>query len=255
MTLPPSASFKSAAGKYLTALPDGTVHCKSETVGPDQTFLLLPSRGAYSLKAANGKYVCSEPNAKVVANRDNAQEWETLTIYFVDVDAQNVVIRGDQGRWFSVKGDGSVASDGPNPGDFAEFTIAPAAAPQTARFAGKNKLIRSVHGKYLSAQPTGKLDWDRANAAEWERFEFIHVQGNVYNIKGCHGKYVCAEPDGKVVVNRDGAAQWERFTVEVLPSGKIGLKTDHGKYVSAQPNGTVEGNRGALGEWETFEVG
>jgi hypothetical protein len=68
-----------------------------------------------------------------------------------------------------------------------------------------------VHGKFLSAQPNGTLEWNRDAAKEWETFEFIRVKGDVYNIRSHNGKCLCVEPNGdKVVVNRDKPAQWEQ---------------------------------------------
>jgi hypothetical protein len=36
---------------------------------------------------------------------------------------------------------------------------------------GNGYSIKSVHGKYLSAQPNGKVEWNRDKPAQWETIE------------------------------------------------------------------------------------
>ena len=101
--------------------------------------------------------------------------------------------------------------------------------------------LRSVHGKYLSAQPDGCAEWNRVLASTWEYFH-VENRGDKITLKGAHGMYVAAQPDGGVQMNRREAPSggWEEFTVETRPGPTAGdahdfvrLKSVHGKYLSA----------------------
>ena len=76
--------------------------------------------------------------------------------------------------------------------------------------------LRSVHGKYLSAQPDGRAEWNRTIAAEWEYFQVEQRHNGKITLKSAHGTYVSAQPDGSVQINRREAPPggWEVFTVE-----------------------------------------
>ena len=123
-------------------------------------------------------------------------------------------------------------------------------------------VLKSVHGKYLSAQPDGRAEWNRDRADEWEYFHLEKRQEGKVTLKGAHGKYASAQPNGSVQINREAAPPggWEEFTVEhhfIQPVGRGGynvvrLKSVHGKYLSAQPDGRVEWNRDHApdGGWE-----
>ena len=129
--------------------------------------------------------------------------------------------------------------------------------------AGKISL-KSVHGKYLSAQPDGRAEWNRPTACAWEFFELGERDGRKITLRSTHGKYVSAQPDGTVQINRDHAPPggWEEFTVETRPGSTPGdahnflhLKSVHGKYLSAQPDGTAQWNRDHAppGGWEDIQ--
>ncbi|MBA4694670.1 MAG: DUF569 domain-containing protein [Candidatus Poseidoniales archaeon] len=124
--------------------------------------------------------------------------------------------------------------------------------------------LKSVHGKYLSAQPDGRAEWNRAIASDWEFFELGERDGRKITLRSTHGKYVSAQPDGSVQINRDHAppSGWEEFTVETRPGPTAGdahdfvrLKSVHGKYLSAQADGTAQWNRDHAppGGWEDIQ--
>jgi hypothetical protein len=73
--------------------------------------------------------------------------------------------------------------------------------------------LRSDHGKYLSAQPGGNLEWNRDAPGDWEMFE---LTGNpltaTFHIKTAHGKFIAGLPDGGAEGNRDATGEWETFT-------------------------------------------
>ena len=103
--------------------------------------------------------------------------------------------------------------------------------------------LKSVHSKFLSAQPDGRAEWNRDIASVWE---FFHVEnrGDKIALKGAHGMYVSAQPDGSVQINRRDAPPggWEEFTVEDRGNNVVCLKSCHGKYLSAQQDGTAQWN-------------
>ena len=124
--------------------------------------------------------------------------------------------------------------------------------------------LKSVHGKYLSAQPDGRAEWNRDVACDWEFFELGERDGRKITLRSTHGKYVSAQPDGAVQINRDHAPPggWEEFTVETRPGPTPGdahdvlhLKSVHGKYLSAQADGTAQWNRDHAppGGWEDIQ--
>ena len=118
--------------------------------------------------------------------------------------------------------------------------------------------LRSVHGKYLSAQPDGRAEWNRNIAAEWEFFHVEHRQNGKITLKGAHGMYVSAQADGSVQINRREAPPngWEEFTVEDRGNNVVCLKSCHGKYLSAQQDGTAQWNRdhAPRGGWEDIQI-
>ncbi|MFL2973223.1 MAG: fascin domain-containing protein [Candidatus Thalassarchaeaceae archaeon] len=117
--------------------------------------------------------------------------------------------------------------------------------------------LRSVHGKYLSAQPDGRAEWNRDVASNWEYFRVEQRHDGKIALKGAHGMYVSAQPDGSVQINRREAPPggWEEFTVEDRSNNVICLKSSHGKYLSAQQNGTAQWNRehAPRGGWEDIQ--
>ena len=123
---------------------------------------------------------------------------------------------------------------------------------------GAKIALRSVHGKYLSAQPDGRAEWNRDHASTWEYFHLEKRQGGKIALKGVHGMYVSAQADGSVQINRGAAPPggWEEFTVEDRGNNVVCLKSCHGKYLSAQADGTAQWNRehAPRGGWEELQI-
>ena len=65
--------------------------------------------------------------------------------------------------------------------------------------------LRSAHGKYLSAQPDGRAEWNRDHADHWEYFQVEQRHNGKIALKGAHGMYLSAQLDGSVQINRDAA--------------------------------------------------
>lgn len=87
--------------------------------------------GKISLKAANGKFVCCDldKGAILVADRDQAGDWETFTI--VPQDSGRVALRTFQGTYISADQSladtrkGALIGDREQPGEWETFTIQP----------------------------------------------------------------------------------------------------------------------------------
>ena len=122
---------------------------------------------------------------------------------------------------------------------------------------GTRIALRSVHGKYLSAQPDGRAEWNRDHASTWEHFHLEKREGGKIALKGVHGMFVSAQRDGSVQINRRAAPPggWEEFIVEDRGNNVVCLKSCHGKYLSAQHNGTAQWNRdhAPRGGWEDIQ--
>ena len=118
--------------------------------------------------------------------------------------------------------------------------------------------LKSVHGKYLSAQPDGRAEWNREIASGWEHFYLEKRQDGKITLKSIHGKYTSAQADGTVQINRDHAPPggWEEFSVENRGNNVVCLKSCHGKYLSAQQDGTAQWNRDRAprGGWEDIQI-
>lgn len=72
--------------------------------------------------------------------------------------------------------------------------------------------LRSSYGKYLSAESSGKLNWNRSWKRTWERFRMKRV-GRLIGFQGIHGKWVSAHPDGSVTADGPKYDTWEYFDV------------------------------------------
>ena len=118
--------------------------------------------------------------------------------------------------------------------------------------------LRSVHEKFLSAQPDGSAQWNRDVASVWEYFYLEKRQDGKITLKGAHGMYVSAQPDGSVQINRKTAPPggWEEFTLEDRGNHVVSLKSCHGEYLSAQQDGTAQWNRDHAppGGWEDIQL-
>jgi hypothetical protein len=81
---------------------------------------------------------------------------------------------------------------------------------------GNQYNIRTFHGKYVSAEPNGKVICDRHHAKEWERFQIDYIPGHhqLFSVRSHHGRYLSAQPDGRVECNRHRVEQWESFLIQ-----------------------------------------
>ena len=251
--------------------PLGTRTIKMESVSipdKDSTDIIPLKTGWYRIEHADGSLV-----ERVKVHRDERNTGATneftatgeLTgdvLWYVEGNTVNVPQFGSTG---TLQADGNIAwsRDGNKAvyeGDAGDAMI----GNQSIRSDGGKIALKSIHGKYFSAQPDGRAEWNRDIACDWEFFELSERDGRKITLRSTHGKYVSAQPDGTVQINRDHAPPggWEEFTVETRPGSTSGdahdflhLKSVHGKYLSAQVDGTAQWNRDYAphGGWEDIQ--
>ena len=112
--------------------------------------------------------------------------------------------------------------------------------------------LKSVHGKFLSAQKDGSVEWDKDRYGSWEKIKFEQFGKDTFFLKSYHDKYLAATPRNRLEWNRRKAKGWEFFKVSQYED-KISLKTIHGKYLSARKDGSA-GIADASLTWEWFFV-
>jgi hypothetical protein len=133
--------------------------------------------------------------------------------------------------------------------------------------------LQSWHGRFLCAEPSGRVVADRIKAAGWERFEPIFtgygdggrniVPGHEYIVfKTHHDTYLSAMENGWVMTSIK-VSKCEKFQYYFTGAGEDGwgltagndyivLKSCHGKYLTAETTGTVLNDRDKVGPWEKF---
>jgi hypothetical protein len=52
--------------------------------------------------------------------------------------------------------------------------------------------LKSHHGRFLCAEPSGKVVADRSDCKEWETWTMRTTNGRA-TFQSAHGKYLCAE--------------------------------------------------------------
>jgi hypothetical protein len=78
----------------------------------------------------------------------------------------------------------------------------------------------------LTAEPAGRLMWNRTKVSDWEKWTIeiapgdipVQVGGNrKYTLRSYHGKYLCHCLLWGFVADRESASDWEYFTLDQLP--------------------------------------
>ena len=197
-------------------------------------------------------------------DQDHGGRWSWLR----DIDVNNATLPGQPaGKWsIRVFKDGGYSLKHRLDFEIHGASQQPSTPPSSEAIVEGKVAFKSVHGKYLSAQPDGRAEWNRDIASDWEYFHLEKREGGKITLKGAHGMYVSAQADGSVQVNRGAAPPggWEEFTVEhhfIQPVGResydvVRLKSVHGKYLSAQSDGSAEWNRDQApeGGWEDIDL-
>ena len=112
--------------------------------------------------------------------------------------------------------------------------------------------IKSHHGKYVSAEPTGEVN---ANQIKKEYWTVTFIKSDVVSFKSRFNKYLVAESNGHVNANRNVAGAWEEFTVVDKGNGFFNFRSHHGKYLDANRyNENLNADHDYARTWETFKV-
>eukprot|EP00727_Mastigamoeba_balamuthi_P006885 m51a1_g2817 hypothetical protein (868) ;mRNA; f:163505-166711 len=153
----------------------------------------------------------------------------------------------------SAQDDGSVQVDRSTVQAWESFDIIPSADKPGA------VLIRSAHGKYLSANPgTHSVACNIDKAGDWETFFPMPRGGNQWRFRTSDGTFLETLDNPRVLASYNSEPQgWETFTVDFLPSellGRVSLKSYFNTYASAQQDGTVQVDRASVQDWEVFTV-
>jgi len=79
---PCQVAFRSNVNnKWLGTELDGRIVCKEEKRGKAEIFYIHPAPNSrFSLRSSHGKFLCLEPDGKILANREIPLEWEYFAI-------------------------------------------------------------------------------------------------------------------------------------------------------------------------------
>ncbi|KAJ4456317.1 hypothetical protein PAPYR_8497 [Paratrimastix pyriformis] len=218
--------YSESHNKYLQAAADGSCTFQSS---PNERCLFRVERKAenkVALRASHGKYVCAEPEGRVIANRDAAGGWETFEMAnhqqvpgmeMVGIFSQPIVypvpksisLKSAHGKWMCAEGDGRVVCDRPAPGGWETFSVR--TDPNNSN---EWYLFSESHHHFLQAKPDGTANFASPNQGAWEKFTVHRPDPTHVQLKSSHGHYLCCEPTGQVVCNRPAAGGWETFEVK-----------------------------------------
>jgi hypothetical protein len=119
-----------------------------------------------AFKTAHGKFLCAEPSGVLVANRDDAKEWETFTV--TRVTAWNphspLNIRSHHGKYLCSEDNKAVVNrDAAR--EWEQWTMVP--------LGGHHVALRDYRGKFLCVEPSGAIVVNRPHAREWETLTLV----------------------------------------------------------------------------------
>jgi len=130
-----------------------------------------------TIKAWTGKYLCAESNGTVVGNRDKADKWEVS--FFCCLEVSSLII------FFSK-----------HENQTQHWTFE---RTSTGVFN-----LKTHHGKYLCAEPNGKIIADRSKPQGWEEFKILLAPDTMFTVQASNGRYLAQDNDGKTLFLADG---------------------------------------------------
>jgi len=232
-------------GKFLCTETNGTVVANREKAGGWESFTLDVNRGGFSLKSAHGKYLCADKT--VIANRDRAGGWETF--HFTREGLPHPISSGQYIIKTFYGNFWNVSKDGELfQGKESQIFDVKAHAESGAIS------LRAPNGKYVTVEANDHFTVNRDEARGWEHFVVVPSEGG-FGLRSSHGKYVCADAGEKMIANRGGVGAWERFQfVTPFPtSGVIGLKSSKGKFLCLD-HAKLIADRASMGGWEKWTI-
>jgi len=117
-------------------------------------------------------------------------------------------------------------------------------------------MLKSFHGKYVAAEPSGHMVANRNWADDWEKFDVLPKGTATVALRSFHGKFVSANANGMMRnTERSSDSDDTSFEVTFAASGALVLKSFHGKYVSAHAwTSALTADKKDFDDWEEFEV-
>jgi len=112
-----------------------------------------------------------------------------------------------------------------------------------------------VKGRWVAAEPSGRVVADRASQGPWETFYSFERNGWSVLVSKNSGRCFSFEPSGRVVADRTVPGPWESMSISTFANGDVYMyAANNGKYVAAEGGGGRElsANRCCLGDWEHY---
>jgi len=135
------------------------------------------------------------------------------------------------------------------------------AAPETTPHKDSSKrlpshvMLKSFHGKYISAKDDGRMMVDSSKGTSSERFEVITKVESTVALKSSHGKFVSADANGKMMNTATSSASDDTSFEVMYASGALVLKSFYGKYVGAERDSSeLIADRDSFDDWKQFMV-
>eukprot|EP01012_Entosiphon_sulcatum_P024219 TRINITY_DN293_c0_g1_i1.p1 TRINITY_DN293_c0_g1~~TRINITY_DN293_c0_g1_i1.p1 ORF type:complete len:259 (-),score=45.22 TRINITY_DN293_c0_g1_i1:47-802(-) len=193
-----SFAFKGSNGKYLTAEKDGKVAHDRQTRGDFEVWHLENQEdGTVGLKSHHKKYLCMEGNLTLIADRKAVGGWESFVILPVPND--KISIRAfESGFFLSGKPDFQVIADAVTAHANEAWTVVYTPAGPPGGFA-----LRSAHGRFLCAQPDGRVVADREAPGERESF-YLQTGFKGWAIRTHYSTFIQFGPEIRCEGKKDG---------------------------------------------------
>jgi hypothetical protein len=211
-------------------------------------------------------WFCAEGGGgrEIVANRHNADTWETFTLTNLSggrlKHGSRIALRANNGRYVYAQGGGGgrLYAKGLAVGDWEPFTVYDVIWRESQIIDGRIIALQAANGQFVYAQNGGggAVYARGASIGDWERLEVR--MWRTCTLQSVHGKYVSLSGDGfaieRVIADRDSASDWERFRFHPTNGwpfvhGDNGtLITHNGKAVYVASDGQLEASTHTSGQ-------
>lgn len=130
---------------------------------------------------------------------------------------------------------------------------------------GQRIALRGAHGRFLVADPNGRLSAGRVLRGAWESFTLLADgavrSGESIRLRTAHGQFVSTNRRGDAVAQRGRKGRKASWSIESadgqrrLSCGdRVNLRSRDGRYLSAEPDGRANAAQLRPASWETFTV-
>jgi hypothetical protein len=141
--------------------------------------MAVRSGSVVTFRSHHGNYICAEKDNRMVADRQSAAEWESFSIVapqkYIGADifyGDRVQLRTHHGKYLCAEPNFTLVGDRSDPKEWETFTLVHPFNPYDSSpiLNGQQVAFRTHHGRYICAEPNGRLVADRTEVKEWERF-------------------------------------------------------------------------------------